>query len=223
MRFTITAVSSMLLLASCSRTREAWVELQTEPRNTPTLSINGTVQHLQLEGGLYVIRDAQGTQYNPTNLPQSFRVAGIAVEAVARRRDDVASIGMVGPMVELLRIRRRGDSPPGLPGTSWRLEDLAGAGVVDRVQATLSFAEDFKVSGNGSCNRFTGSATVSGATIKFTPLAATRMACAEAVMNQETRYMSLLQSAERFEIKDSFLYLFASGNAQPLRFVRARE
>jgi len=36
-----------------------------------------------------------------------FRVDGLAVEADARRCDDVATIGMVGPVLELLRIRRR--------------------------------------------------------------------------------------------------------------------
>jgi hypothetical protein len=54
-----------------------------------------------------VIRDAGGTQYNPTNLPEPFQVDGKAVEAEARRRDDMASIGMVGPIVELIRIRER--------------------------------------------------------------------------------------------------------------------
>ena len=47
------------------------------------------------------------TQYNPLNLPTESQVDGLAVEADTRRADDVASIGMVGPMVELLRIRRR--------------------------------------------------------------------------------------------------------------------
>jgi hypothetical protein len=55
---------------------------------------------------LFVIRDAQGTQYNPLNLPPGFRVEGMIVEVDARRSANVASIGMVGPVIELLRIRR---------------------------------------------------------------------------------------------------------------------
>jgi hypothetical protein len=65
------------------------------------------VHYLDLEGGLFVIRDAQGVQYNPTNLPETFRRDGMLVEAEAQRRDDMASIGMVGSIVELLRIRLR--------------------------------------------------------------------------------------------------------------------
>jgi hypothetical protein len=89
-----------------------WVELRPEGTGSgPTFRVTGTVHRLELEGGLFVIRDGEGTQYNPVNLPQSFRVDGIAVEADARRGDGVASIGMVGPIVELLRIRRAGHSP----------------------------------------------------------------------------------------------------------------
>jgi hypothetical protein len=44
---------------------------------------------------------------NPLNLPADFRVDGLAVEADTRRRDDVATIGLAGPVLELLRIRRR--------------------------------------------------------------------------------------------------------------------
>jgi hypothetical protein len=33
------------------------------------------------------------------------------------------------------------EGAPGLEGTSWRLEDLAGAGVIDNVEATLEFPE----------------------------------------------------------------------------------
>lgn len=124
------------MFASCASTGEdAWVNLRPDPSGSgPTDQISGTIRYLDLEGGLYVIQDAEGTSYNPMNLPEAFRVEGMAVEAEARRRDDIASIGMVGPVVELLRIRRRpgGDASANtLAGTEWRLGDLAGAGVFE--------------------------------------------------------------------------------------------
>ena len=203
-----------------------WVELETGTADdAPVIQLSGTVRHLDLEGGIFVIRDAGGTQYSPTNLPESLRVDGKSVEAVARRRDDMASIGMAGPIVELVRIRERsgGDTAvaaPGLTGTKWRLEDLAGEGVVDRVQATLEFTSDSAVSGNGSCNRFHGPASVSGGTISFGALASTRMFCGEAVMNQESEYFAALDAAERWEIEEPFLFIYAAGRPEPLRFVR---
>jgi len=87
---------------------EAWIELESGSGSTePVVRVSGTVHHLDVEGGVFVIRDESGTQYNPVNLPAELQIEGLAVEADTRRADGVASIGMVGPMVELLRIRIR--------------------------------------------------------------------------------------------------------------------
>jgi heat shock protein HslJ len=110
--------------------------------------------------------------------------------------------------------------PFSLAGSEWLLEDLGGSGVIDRIQATLAFPEAGKVEGNGSCNRFFGPATISGDTIKLGPLASTRMACPETVMNQESKYLDALQAAERFEWKDSHLLIYCKDCEKPLRFTR---
>jgi heat shock protein HslJ len=107
-----------------------------------------------------------------------------------------------------------------LTGSEWLLEDLGGSGVIDNAQATLSFPEAGKVAGRGSCNRFFGPAQVSGDAVKMGPLGSTRMACAEAVMNQETKYLNALQAAERFEWKDLYLLIYCKGLEKPLRFTR---
>lgn len=74
----------------------------------PTLTgRRGTVRHLEIEGGVWVIRDEAGTQFSPSNLPEAFRADGLAVEFDARRRDDMVSTGMTGPLIEIVRIRRR--------------------------------------------------------------------------------------------------------------------
>lgn len=107
-RTLVPGIAVVMPLLSCTSSRDAaWVELNPAPAASgETLHIKGTVRHLDLEGGLFVIRDAAGTQYDPTNLPESFRKDGMSVEAEARRRDDLVSIGMVGPIVELVRIRQ---------------------------------------------------------------------------------------------------------------------
>ena len=106
-------------------------------------------------------------------------------------------------------------------GTSWGLEDLAGAGVMDYVRATLEFPERGKIAGNGSCNRFFGSATITGDSIALVPLGSTQRACPEAVANQEDRYLTALRGATRFAIDGPWLLLYSSGLEQPLRFVAA--
>jgi heat shock protein HslJ len=90
------------------------------------------------------------------------------------------------------------------------------------VKATLAFPEAGRAAGNASCNRFAGSAEISGDTLNFGMLASTRMACAdEAVNSQETQYLKALAAAKRFELKDSTLLIYAEGYDQPLRFTRA--
>lgn len=113
-----------------------------------------------------------------------------------------------------------GGGTGGLVGTAWRLEDLAGAGVVDRVEATLEFPEAGKVAGSGSCNRFFGTVVISGDSVSFGPLGSTRMSCAEAVGNQEGQYLKALQDAERFTLEGSLLLISSKGMAKPLRFIR---
>jgi heat shock protein HslJ len=105
--------------------------------------------------------------------------------------------------------------------TDWVLEDLAGSGVVSNVRPTLSFPEAGKIAGNGSCNHFFGASEISGTSIKFTGLGSTRMACPEPIMDQETKYLNALLAAERYEWKDPYLLIYASGMDKPLRFTRA--
>jgi heat shock protein HslJ len=109
-----------------------------------------------------------------------------------------------------------------LVGTEWHLEDLGGAGVIDNSQASLAFPEAGRIGGNGSCNRFMGTATIEGGSIKIKPLGTTRMACPEAVGNQENKYLKALEGATRYEWKDPYLLIYSEGMEQPLKFTKAQ-
>ncbi len=110
-----------------------------------------------------------------------------------------------------------------LVSTEWQLKDLAGSGVVEGVRPTLAFPEADKVSGNGSCNRFFGPMQIKGNEIKLGPLGSTRMACPEAAMNQETKYLAALQAAERYEWQDPYLLIFCKDLEKPMRFARVQD
>lgn len=112
-----------------------------------------------------------------------------------------------------------GAAASALWGTAWHLEDLAGTPVLERVEATLVFPEPGKAAGNGSCNRFFATVAISGESISFSAIGATRMACEEAVGMQEAKYLSALQNAERFSLEASTLSIHCKGMDQPLRFV----
>lgn len=123
---------------------------------------------------------------------------------------------------DMIRAATRAEAPPAsvaLWGTAWRLENLAGAGVLDRVQATLEFPSEGRANGSGSCNRFNGIVAVGGDTIQFGGLASTRKACPEAVMRQEDAYFTALRGAELFETDGQALVIFGAGKPEPLRFV----
>jgi heat shock protein HslJ len=108
-----------------------------------------------------------------------------------------------------------------LPGSEWVLTDLAGVPALSNVKATLAFPEAGRVAGNASCNRFTGTVAVADDSIKFGPLASTRMACADnAVSAQEDNYLMALGAATRYAYRDPYLLIYADGFAKPLRFTR---
>ncbi|QHE75362.1 META domain-containing protein [Hydrogenophaga sp. PBL-H3] len=109
-----------------------------------------------------------------------------------------------------------------LVGSEWRLEDLGGRGVLERVQATLTFPEAGRVAGNSSCNRFVGSYTLMQDRIALGQLGGTRMACAEAVADQETRYLAALQKAQRLEVNGTTMLMHVQGLDKPLRFLRTK-
>jgi heat shock protein HslJ len=113
---------------------------------------------------------------------------------------------------------------PRLPGTSWRAETIMGRPVVETAVSTILFEEDDRVHGQAGCNRYFGSSTLDGEQISFGPLGATKMACAEALMDQEARLFHALESAERWTIDDrGLLLIYSAGAQEPSRFAPAAE
>ncbi len=98
-----------------------------------------------------------------------------------------------------------------LDGTSWMLTTLNGQPALKDSTVTLNF-EAGKVAGNDGCNRYSGTYTASGNTIKFGPLATTMMACAEPIMQQAGTYQQALGQAATFKADAKQLTLYdASG------------
>jgi putative lipoprotein len=123
--------------------------------------------------------------------------------------------------VELLLVRAAAVAAapaPALVGTAWRLEDLAGTGVIDRTLATLEFPEAGSVVGQGTCNRFFGQFEASGTTLTIARLGATKKLCPPALMDQEAKYLRALEGAQRFEIEGTTLRVYSAGLDRPLRF-----
>ena len=80
-----------LLFAGCSNS-------PTAPR---IVRDTGTVHYETLEGGFYAIRADGGVLYDPINLPEYAKIEGQRVRFTGRTRPDLASVHMVGPLLEI--------------------------------------------------------------------------------------------------------------------------
>lgn len=109
---------------------------------------------------------------------------------------------------------------PEITSGGWLAEDLKGGGVVDIAQTYFEIGADGRISGSGGCNRMTGQAEINGDLINIGPLAATRMACPDALMNQEQKFFQVLEEAVSFHVdaKQNKLYLTGAGGETIGRF-----
>jgi putative lipoprotein len=103
---------------------------------------------------------------------------------------------------------------------AWLAEDIKGGGVIGNAQTTIAFDAGNRVHGSGGCNRFSGSATVAGDKLTFGPLAATRMMCAEALMDQEGKFLGALEACRSFRFDGAFLKFLGEDGAELMRFTR---
>jgi heat shock protein HslJ/uncharacterized lipoprotein YbaY len=89
-----------------------------------------------------------------------------------------------------------------LVGPQWVVEDITG-GLVERPRATLAFTADGRLAGRAPCNGYTTTYTLTGEALTIGKTATTMMACAPSLMQQEGRFLDILQQARRFEITES--------------------
>ena len=94
-----------------------------------------------------------------------------------------------------------------LEGTSWRAEEIDGAGVVEGVQATLIFDAGQKVAGLAACNRYFGAYRQTDDTLEIKPGGTTRMACPPVVMDQETKFLAALAAVRKARREGDMLML----------------
>ena len=90
-----------------------------------------------------------------------------------------------------------------LLGKEWIIETIAGGGVVDNSQATLQFMSDGRLAGNATCNRMFGSYVSPAPNLSIKPGGTTRMACPDALTNQERKLLKLLPGVESYVVGES--------------------
>ena len=92
---------------------------------------------------------------------------------------------------------------------TWTLSNVVGGqfSVPTQGRIVLTLTSDGKVSGQGACNSYSGSYTVSGQSIVFGKLVSTQMACAAPLMAIDTAYFAALQTMTGWQVSGSNLTL----------------
>ncbi len=108
-------------------------------------------------------------------------------------------------------------------GTRWQAVAIGGQPVLAEVQTVLAFDSSSTVSGDTGCNRFQGPVVAQDGGIRIGPLASTRRACPEGVMEQERRFTEALDNTRGLRIVGSHLELYDSGGQQLVRLSRLEE
>lgn len=98
---TLAVVSALFFVTSCTSPTAPMVP-------GGAIRVNGTVQYVTLEGGFWAIRGEDGVTYDPINgLDAQFQRNNLPVTLVGKVRNDMGSVHMVGPIVEVISIEVR--------------------------------------------------------------------------------------------------------------------
>jgi len=167
---------------------------------------------------------------------ESFAVTAMACEAPLMTLESayLEALGAVTGFGVDGKLTLRGDeidltfdeevSPVALPlvGTTWTLTTIASGDAVSSVlngtDVTAVFTADATVSGSAGCNRYSGSYTWTGDQLSFSPLATTKMACADDVMAQESAFLASMEQVASLAIEGSQLTLADGSGALLLGF-----
>ena len=107
-----------------------------------------------------------------------------------------------------------------LADTSWEVTSYnngqqAVTSVLAGTTITAEFGKDGTLSGNSSCNDYSGPYKATGNQIEIGPLGSTRKACADpaGVMDQEAQYLAALETVAIFKIEGKVLELRSADGA----------
>ncbi|GEM_PF-6834345 len=90
----------------------------------------------------------------------------------------------------------------------WKVTNIQNVTLVDETNAFFNFQMEEVLSGNTSCNNYTGSFKVKGKTISISKTGATKKLCFGKLNNYEFLFFESLNRVNRFEIERNFLTLF---------------
>ncbi len=111
---------------------------------------------------------------------------------------------------------------PSILEQTWRAETIGGAPVQRNSDSTLSISPDMRAGGRGGCNSYFAQAELSTDSIRFSAIAATRMACLDdATTTQETAFFAALEAARFWRLDTDQLVLLDGSGDELVRFAKS--
>jgi heat shock protein HslJ len=107
-----------------------------------------------------------------------------------------------------------------LSGSEWRPSFMSASELPGEAHMLVHFNPDGRITGNGGCNQFFGSYTISGDTIRIGPLVSTRKGC-PGLLEAETAFFATLEAAKSFAQDGDSLVLFDAAGTKLAQFTRA--
>ncbi|MCJ8167985.1 META domain-containing protein [Atopomonas sediminilitoris] len=102
-------------------------------------------------------------------------------------------------------------------GTEWKAESIDGNAMIDRSHVSFTLHEEGRAVGSAGCNRWFAPYTLEGDKISFGPVGSTMMACSEALMEQEQRFLKALHSVKQWQLRSSGELVLTGDNSIVLR------
>lgn len=99
----------------------------------------------------------------------------------------------------------------------WQIEDINGEGIIDSSNLTIAFDDKGQVYGSATCNRYGSSYELTDEGLSFGHSLVTKMACPEALMNQEQKFLETFNEISQFEINENGALILKSNNGKTLR------
>ncbi len=109
---------------------------------------------------------------------------------------------------------------PEITDIVWTVTSIGGRPATGPRPPTLSIAGDLRASGHGGCNNYFAETSLTLTTISFGPAAATRMACAPNIMQQEDAYFTALAAVSGFQLEGNGLRLLDAAGIPLIGLVR---
>jgi copper homeostasis protein (lipoprotein) len=114
-------------------------------------------------------------------------------------------------------VMAQGTAPAGanpaalLENTSWKLVAVGNVPAIAlpaaREASFMLHSGDHRLSGSGGCNRLLGKYELDADTLKLAPTGTTMMACPEALMQQESDFVSALKMTTSYKVSGDTLEL----------------